>query len=40
VLDGTLRLVLLKQIGEAYVTSDVPSSLLLETLMACGAKAS
>lgn len=40
VLDGTLRLVLLKQIGEAYVTSDVPSALLVDTLMACGAKAS
>lgn len=39
VLDGTLRLVLLKQIGEAYVTSDVPSPMLVETLIACGAKA-
>lgn len=40
VLDGTLRLVLLKKIGEAYVTSEVPSPLLQETLMACGATAS
>ena len=32
VLDGSIRLVLLKQIGEAYVTSDVPMPLLLETL--------
>lgn len=32
VLDGSIRLVLLKRIGEAYVTSDVPMPLLLETL--------
>ncbi|WP_370292220.1 3-dehydroquinate synthase [Thalassolituus sp.] len=32
VLDGNIRLVLLKQIGEAYVTSDVPLPLLVETL--------
>ncbi len=37
VLDGALRLVLLKGIGEAYITSDVPRDLLEETLMAYGA---
>ena len=34
VLDGRIRLVLLKRIGEAYVTSDVPKELLLQTLRA------
>ncbi|WP_320819616.1 3-dehydroquinate synthase [Thalassolituus sp.] len=34
VLDGRIRLVLLKRIGEAYVTSDVPKELLLQTLQA------
>ncbi len=34
VLDGRLRLVLLKCIGEAYITSDVPRHLLTETLLA------
>ncbi|GAA6146841.1 3-dehydroquinate synthase [Thalassolituus maritimus] len=38
VLDGALRLVLLKGIGEAYITSEVPRDLLDETLIACGAK--
>ncbi|MDQ4424064.1 MAG: 3-dehydroquinate synthase [Thalassolituus sp.] len=37
VLDGALRLVLLKGIGEAYITSEVPRDLLEETLMAYGA---
>ena len=37
VLDGALRLVLLKGIGQAYITSDVPRDLLEETLMAYGA---
>jgi 3-dehydroquinate synthase len=37
VLDGALRLVLLKRIGEAYITSEVPRDLLEETLMAYGA---
>jgi len=32
VLDGRLRLVLLRQTGEAVVTSEVPRELLLETL--------
>ena len=32
VLDGKLRLVLLKGIGDALVTDDIPKSLLLETL--------
>lgn len=34
VLDGRIRLVLLKTIGEAYITSDVPSDLLNQTLSA------
>lgn len=34
VLDGRLRLVLLRQIGEAYITSDVPRQLLTQTLLA------
>lgn len=34
VLDGRIRLVLLKRIGEAYMTSDVPKELLTETLLA------
>lgn len=34
VLDGAIRLVLLKSIGEAYVTSDFDQSLLLQTLNA------
>ena len=34
VLDGHLRLVLLRAIGDAYVTSDVPRDLLLQTLQA------
>lgn len=37
VLDGALRLVLLKGIGAAYITSEVPRDLLEETLMAYGA---
>ena len=37
VLDGALRLVLLKGIGEAYITSEVPRDLLEEPLMAYGA---
>lgn len=36
VLDGSIRLVLLKSIGEAYVTSDVRHDLLLETLRESG----
>ena len=32
VQDGTIRLVLLKQIGEAYVTGDYPAELLQQTL--------
>lgn len=38
VLDGALRLVLLKEIGDAYITSEVPRQLLNETLIAYGAK--
>jgi len=34
VLDGKIRLVLIKQLGEALVTSDVPKVLLLTTLQA------
>ncbi len=34
VLDGRIRLVLLKGIGEAYMTSDVPKDLLTQTLTA------
>jgi len=34
VLDGKLRLVLLKSVGEAYVTSEVPRELLTQTLEA------
>ncbi len=34
VLDGRIRLVLLRRIGEAYMTSDVPRDLLLQTLQA------
>lgn len=34
VLDGRIRLVLLKRIGEAYMTSDVPKDLLTQTLLA------
>lgn len=34
VLDGRIRLVLLEQIGKAWITSEVPHSLLLETLEA------
>ncbi|MCD8522665.1 MAG: 3-dehydroquinate synthase [Saccharospirillaceae bacterium] len=34
VLDGRIRLVLLKCIGEAYMTSDVPKDLLTQTLLA------
>lgn len=34
VLDGRIRLVLLRSIGEAYVTSDVPKDLLTQTLQA------
>jgi len=30
VLDGTLRLILAKGIGQAFLTSDVPKSALLE----------
>ena len=36
VLDGRLRLVLLKQIGEAVVTSEVGEQAVKETLLACG----
>jgi len=38
VIDGSLRLVLLKAIGEAYITSDVPRARLDETLLSHGAK--
>lgn len=38
VLDGALRLVLLREIGDAYITSEVPRQLLNETLIAYGAK--
>ncbi|MEK9711632.1 MAG: 3-dehydroquinate synthase [Thalassolituus sp.] len=38
VIDGSLRLVLLKAIGEAYITSDVSRALLDETLLSHGAK--
>ena len=34
VLDGRIRLVLLKRIGEAYITSDIDKGLLTETLVA------
>ena len=34
VLDGRIRLVLLKQIGEAFITSDIAKDLLTETLTA------
>lgn len=34
VLDGRIRLVLLKRIGEAYMTSDVSKELLTQTLLA------
>jgi 3-dehydroquinate synthase len=34
VLDGRIRLVLLRAIGEAYITSDVPKELLTQTLAA------
>lgn len=34
VLDGRIRLVLLKTIGQAYITSDVPKDLLTQTLLA------
>ncbi len=37
VLDGRLRLVLLKAVGEACVTSDVDISLIKETIAACTA---
>ena len=37
VLAGRLRLVLLKRIGEAFITADYPSAALDETLAAhCG----
>ena len=36
VLDGRLRLVLLKSVGEAVVTSEVGVELIAETLAACG----
>ncbi|MCE2027644.1 3-dehydroquinate synthase [Sessilibacter corallicola] len=32
VMDGRLRLVLLKQLGEAFVTSDIPNDLLIDCL--------
>lgn len=35
VLDGRLRLVLLKSLGQAIVTSDIDSKLLMETFAAC-----
>jgi len=35
VLEGRLRLVLLKAIGEAVVTADFPASALQATLDAC-----
>jgi 3-dehydroquinate synthase len=38
VLDGRLRLVLLKQIGDALVTSEISESDLRETLVAAGAE--
>ena len=34
VLDGRIRLVLLKRIGEAYITSDIDKDLLTKTLLA------
>lgn len=34
VLDGRIRLVLLKRVGEAYITSDIDSGLLTQTLLA------
>jgi 3-dehydroquinate synthase len=34
VLDGRIRLVLLKRIGEAYITSDIDNDLLTQTLLA------
>jgi len=36
VLDGNLRLVLLKSVGEAIVTSDVTTQQIKATLMAAG----
>ena len=34
VIDGSIRLVLLREIGKAFVTSDFPASTLMETLNA------
>lgn len=34
VLDGRIRLVLLKAVGEAYISSDIPRELLIQTLQA------
>jgi len=39
VLDGSLRLVLLKKIGEAYITSEASRDEIDAALLACGAKA-
>jgi 3-dehydroquinate synthase len=39
VLDGQLRLVLLKEIGQAIVTSDISKEAICETLVACGVEA-
>ncbi len=36
VLDGKIRLVLLKNVGEAYITDDVPKAQLLATLYSLG----
>jgi 3-dehydroquinate synthetase len=33
---GKIRFVLLKRIGEAFMTGDVPPTLLNETLESCG----
>lgn len=40
VLEGKIRLVLLKRIGEAYITDDVPKEQLLATLYSLGTLAS
>jgi 3-dehydroquinate synthetase len=36
---GMLRFVLLRQVGEAFVSDDVPQTALVETLAALGARA-
>ena len=38
VLDGRLRLVLLRSLGEAVIVDDTPRELILEALLRCGAR--